>query len=122
MKKVSKQKKNQQKAQVRQHNQPQIADPPHDLAIATNGETQQLLTTDGIDATPPNLPMPVEPAVGEAESGTAVNPNVPLNLAAALKQKAALLTQNQQRSQWNQQRKVGKMVNAHVPKRFNRGG
>lgn len=122
MKKVSKQKKNQQKAQVRQHNQPQIADPPHDLALAAKDEAQQLPMINGIVDASPNLPMPVEPAVVEAESEPLVNPNMPLSLAAALKQKAVPLAQNQQRSQWNQQRKAGKMVNAHVPKRFNRGG
>lgn len=122
MKKISKQKKNQPKGQARQLHQPPSENSTHDPAIATQGEVQQLPTTNGIDDASPNLPIPVEPAEVEAESGAAVNPNVPLNLAAALKQKAALLTQNQQRSQWNQQRKAGKMVNAHVPKRFNRGG
>ncbi len=122
MKKTSKQKKHQQKAQARQLNHPQSENPPHDLAIVTQGEAQPSLSTNDMDAASPNLPMPVEPAVGEAESEAAVDQNGPLTLAAALKQKAALLAQNQQRSQWNQQRKAGKMVNAHVPKRFNRGG
>jgi len=122
MKKISKQKKNQSKAQARQLHQPPSENSPHDPALAAKGEAQQLPTINGIVDASPNLPMPVEPAVVEAESEPLVNPNMPLSLAAALKQKAVPLAQNQQRSQWNQQRKAGKMVNAHVPKRFNRGG
>jgi hypothetical protein len=66
--------------------------------------------------------VPAEPATLETGADAAVDQDAPLTVAALLKQKNALLAQNQQRNQWNQQRKVGKMVNAYVPKRFNRGG
>lgn len=113
MKKASKQKKNKQKEQARQ--QPAVL-------VAAKAEEQQLSATDGIDATPPTPTMPAEGVTIETGADAAVNLDASLNIAAILKQKTALLAQNQQRTQWNQQRKAGKMVNAHVPKRFNRGG
>jgi len=43
--------------------------------------------------------------------------------AAISEQRALLLAKQKQRpNQWKQQVKAGKMVNAHVPRRFNRGG
>lgn len=118
MKKISKPKKNKPQEQARQPKQPQQLD----TLITAKAEEQQLPATDGIDAAPPSPTLPAEQATMETGADVAVTQDVPLTLAAVLKQKAALLAQNQQRNQWNQQRKAGKMVNAHVPKRFNRGG
>lgn len=121
MKKSAKQKKNKQQAQAlspQQQGKSQSQDP----VTAATGEETQCLTADGIDAAPPDSSMPVDQAPGEAEIAPSPQQNAPLTLVEVLKQKAALQAQYQQRSQWNQQRKAGKMVNAHVPKRFNRGG
>ncbi|MCE7989427.1 MAG: hypothetical protein DYG89_50390 [Caldilinea sp. CFX5] len=118
MKKSSKQKKNKQKEQALQ---PKPQQKP-DLLVAAKAEEQPLPATEGIDAAPLSPTLPAEQATMETGGEAAVNQDAPLNAAAFLKQKAALVAQNQQRNQWNQQRKAGKMVNAHVPKRFNRGG
>ncbi|MCB0064527.1 MAG: hypothetical protein KDE19_20530, partial [Caldilineaceae bacterium] len=53
----------------------------------------------------------------EAESLVVTKPTAAENLRAAL-----LAKQKQQPKGWKQQVKAGKMVGAHVPKRFNRGG
>lgn len=121
MKKSAKQKKNKQQAQALHPKQQSTSQPQELVTAATEGEPQRL-TTDGIDAASPNPSMPVDQAPGEAEAAPSPQQNAPLTLAEVLKQKAALQAQYQQRNQWNQQRKAGKMVNAHVPKRFNRGG
>lgn len=121
MKKSFKQKKHKQQAQARHHKQ-QSESQPRELVTATTGEETQRLTTGGIDAAPPSPSMPADQAPGEAEAAPSPQENAPLTLAEVLKQKATLQAQYQQRNQWNQQRKAGKMVNAHVPKRFNRGG
>lgn len=118
MKKAFKQKKNKPKEPARQPKQQQ--NPA--LLIAAKAEEQPLPATDSIDAMPPSPPVPAEGATLETGADAAVNQAAPFDAVALLKQKAALLAQNQQRNQWNQQRKVGKMVNAYVPKRFNRGG
>ena len=118
MKKTSKQKKNNPKAPAHQPKQQQ--NPA--LLMAAKAEEQPLPATDSVDVTPPSSPAPAEPAMLETGADAAVDQDAPLTVAALLKQKNALLAQNQQRNQWNQQRKVGKMVNAYVPKRFNRGG
>lgn len=121
MKKSAKQKKNKQQAQAL-HPKQQSTSQPQALVTAATGEDPQRLTTDSIDAAPSSPFMPVEQAPAEAETAPSPQQNAPLTLAEVLKQKAALQAQYQQRSQWNQQRKVGKMMNAYVPKRFNRGG
>ncbi|MEZ4860654.1 MAG: hypothetical protein R3C14_05080 [Caldilineaceae bacterium] len=119
MKKSSKQKKNKQKQQKQQRhsaNQPQIPE------IMAEGAEQQVQPVGGVDPTPPTPTDAAEQESEEAGSDTPANQSAPLTLAAIVEQKAALLNRNQQRAQWNQQRKAGKMVGAHVPKRFNRGG
>lgn len=121
MKKSAKQKKHKQQAQALPPKQ-QSKSQPQALVTAATGEETQCLTVDGIDAAAPDSSMPVEQAPGEAEIAPSPQQNAPLTLAEVLKQKAALQAQYQQRNQWNQQRKAGKMVNGHVPKRFNRGG
>ncbi|MEZ4736965.1 MAG: hypothetical protein R3E79_58540 [Caldilineaceae bacterium] len=122
MKKASKQKKQQKRKKGQ------------DKAPPSKTQQQTHITENNVDeqqAHPPVTgevaPLDLTTTAGETAEVVGpeadVNSSPPLTLAAAAAEhKAALLARNQQRAQWNQQRKAGKMVGAHVPKRFNRGG
>jgi hypothetical protein len=73
----------------------------------------------------PTADTQAETVTAEAPADDATQPTltVPEKSPAAELRAALQAKQQQQRAnQWKQQVKAGKMVSAHVPKRFNRGG
>lgn len=123
MSKSSKQKRNKSKSKNKQRRelpvQPQPTLEPEELlaqlaaqaAEEENTEPATTLDTDAID-----VPETLEEE-GEAEPSVVSKSAAVQDLRAALQAK-----QKQQPKGWKQQVKAGKMANAHVPKRFNRGG
>ena len=114
MKKSTKQKKNKQQNKKRQQKHQQgKTQRPHLQAPAKLGE-QSASVPDNVE---------LDGIVAEEQPAPDLDVRG-LNAVAsptAAERQAALLAR-QQRTQWNQQRKAGKMAGAHVPKRFNRGG
>lgn len=122
MKKASKQKK-QQKHKKGQHKEQPSKTQQQTHATEGNVDEQQAHIPADRDVAPLDPTTAAEETAEEVGTEASADSSPPMTLAApAAEHKAVLLARNQQRTQWNQQRKAGKMVNAHVPKRFNRGG
>ena len=124
MSKSSKQKSKKSKNKQRQaQRQPKLHIEPTDAVAPVDPEqlSAQLLEAAAAEETAeaePELAADVElETAAEEESLLVTKPTAAENMRAAL-----LAKQKQQPKGWKQQVKAGKMVNAHVPKRFNRGG
>jgi hypothetical protein len=100
---------NENRSQQRQHKIPVIPSNPQ-FPLADLLESAKPEATDVLEVTI------ASEATVEAE------PLLATKLTAAQELRASLLAKQQQAKQWKQQLKAGKMVGAHVPKRFNRGG
>ncbi|MEZ4673837.1 MAG: hypothetical protein R2932_06270 [Caldilineaceae bacterium] len=127
MSKASKQKSKKSKTKQRQgQRQPKLhIEPVNAVAPLDSGDPEQLsaqlleaaAAADAGD-TKPELAADVDlETATEEESLLVTKPTAAENLRAALAAK-----QKEQPKGWKQQVKAGKMVGAHVPKRFNRGG
>jgi len=122
MKKASKQKKQQKRKKGQDQAQPSKTQQQTHIP-ESNVDEQQAHPPVDREVAPLDPTTAAEQTTGEVGPEASADSSPPLTLAApAAEHKAVLLARNQQRTQWNQQRKAGKMVNAHVPKRFNRGG
>ena len=113
MKKSSKQKKNNQKNKKRQNKKQHGNKHVPKIPIKPNEQEVQVAPDDVEGET-----VAVDEQAASAPAVTGINPIAPTTVA---ERQAALLAR-QQRTQWNQQRKMGKMAGAQVGKRFNRGG
>lgn len=118
MKKSSKQKNKKHHKKAQQNKQ------HHQHAVPSRPDEQPVAAADGTEVIVPDAEVPAE-ALVNAEIEVAPEVTMVAKPALAAMQQAALLAQQQkaqQSKQWNKQVKAGKMVGAHVPKRFNRGG
>ena len=127
MSKSSKQKSKKSKTKQRQgQRQPKLHIAPVDAVAPLDSVDPEQLSAQLLEAaaaadaggTKPELASDVDlETAAEEESLLVTKSTATENLRAAL-----LAKQKQQPKGWKQQVKAGKMVGAHVPKRFNRGG